>query len=218
MASSSSDPGMWECSAGELRNFERLLGRRFSASDIRSADDETICAAHKAFRKLLDERRRQAPKSTVRLGKGEYLVHVDCYMPFDEARLESDFSTDGVSEIFYDEHEWQFHSSCVSIGQVPCDCIMLLKRFSRVTTSEANITEMAKLGYRPATHLEAYVFAKAYPDLQRRFWIVALGSSKLYGGSRNVAVLGGDSDGRVLGNNDFDRKWDPSDRFLFVRK
>ncbi|MFH1973268.1 MAG: hypothetical protein ABIK13_01515, partial [Patescibacteria group bacterium] len=86
------------------------------------------------------------------------------------------------------------------------------------TESEANIAEMDTLGYRPATHLEAYAFAKANPELQRQFWIVALGSSTMGGGFRCVALLRSGSGRRVLGDCWFGGEWGSGRRFLFVRK
>jgi hypothetical protein len=149
---------------------------------------------------------------------GEYRVPVSYSMPRDKATLESEFSKNGVSDLFTGNYEWQPHSSCAEIDQTPGERIMLVKYFGRETTSEANIAEMGKLGYRPATHLEAYAFAKANPELQRQFWIVALGSSTMDGADRYVAVLRSDSDGRVLGNDWFDLEWGSGHRFLFVRK
>ncbi|MCI0479541.1 hypothetical protein L0Y59_03270, partial [Candidatus Uhrbacteria bacterium] len=113
------------------------------------------------------------------LAENEYRVPVSYSMPRDKATLESEFSKNGVSDLFTGNDEWQPHSSCVDIDQTPGNRVMLLKHFGRDTTSEANIAEMDKLGYRPATHLEAYAFAKANPELQRQFWIVALGSSTM---------------------------------------
>jgi len=152
------------------------------------------------------------------LGENEYLVSVGYDMPRDKGKLESEFSKDGVSELFYGNYEWQPHSSCAEIDQTPGNRVMLLKHFGRNTESEANIAEMDKLGYRPATHLEAYAFAKANPELQRQFWIVALGSSPVRGGRRGVAVLRSGSGRRILGGGWFGRGWCSGDRFLFVRK
>ena len=144
------------------------------------------------------------------LAENEYLVSVDYTMPRDKVTLEAEFSKDGVSDLFYGDFEWQPHSSD--------ERIMLLKHFGRNTESEANIAEMDTLGYRPATHLEAYAFAKANPELQRQFWIVALGSSAMRGDLRAVAVLSSVSGRRVLGYVWFDREWRSGRRFLFVRK
>ncbi|TAL44597.1 MAG: hypothetical protein EPN91_04110 [Salinibacterium sp.] len=152
------------------------------------------------------------------LGENEYHVPVGYDMPHDKGKLEAEFSKDGVSELFYGNYEWQPHSSCAEIDQTPGNRVMLLKHFGRKTESEANIAEMDRLGYRPATRLEAYAFAKANPELQRQFWIVALGSSTMDGGDRYVAVLRGDSGRRILGISGFDREWRSGHRFLFVRK
>jgi hypothetical protein len=149
---------------------------------------------------------------------GEYCVHVGYDMPRDKATLEAEFSKNGVSDLFTGNYEWTNHPSCTGIDQTPGERIMLVKHFDRETESEANIAEMDKLGYRPATHLEAYAFAKANPELQRQFWIVALGSSAMDDGRRCVAVLGSVSDRRILDRGWFGYGWRSSFRFLFVRK
>jgi hypothetical protein len=159
----------------------------------------------------------ERPKQ-IQLRENEYLVPVAYDMPRDKGKLEAEFSKDGVSDLFYGNYEWQPHSSCAEIDQTPGNRVMLVKHFGRYTESEANIASMDKLGYRPATHLEAYAFAKANPELQRQFWIVALGSSAVRGDDRDVAVLYSDSDRRILGNSWFDSGWNSDDRFLFVRK
>ncbi len=152
------------------------------------------------------------------LGENEYLVSVGYDMPHDKEKLEAEFSKGGVSDLYYGNYEWQPHSSCAEINQTPGERIMLVKHFGRKIESEDAIVEMDKLGYRPATHLEAYAFARANPELQRQFWIVALGSSTLLGGGRRVAVLRSGSDERILDLGWFGREWDSDDRFLFVRK
>jgi hypothetical protein len=164
---------------------------------------------------------RYSKKAKVALGKDEYLVPVGYDMPRDKATLEAEFSKGGVSDLFYGGYEWQNHSSCAGIDQTPGSpkaTVMLVKQFGRAMTSEAAIAEMDRLGYRPATHLEAYAFAKANPDLQSQFWIVALGSSAVRGGGRYVAMLRGASGGRLLGAYWFDRVWNGLYRFLAVRK
>jgi hypothetical protein len=152
------------------------------------------------------------------LGENEYLVSVGYDMPRDKGKLEAEFSKDGVSDLYFVNYEWQPHSSCAELDQTPGSRIMLLKHFGCSTKSEANIAEMDKQGYRPATHLEAYAFQKANPELQRQLWIIALGSSVMCGDYRYVAVLGSDSDMRVLDIGVFSRNWTSDDHFLFVRK
>ena len=151
------------------------------------------------------------------LDEGEYLVPID-YAPLpSKADLEKDYGKDNVSVIF-DGREFTYHASCVGVDQTPGERIMLVKHFGRNTESEANIAEMDKLGYRPATHIEACAFAKSNPELQRKFWIVALGSFALDGGRRCVAVLRSASGGRIFVSGWFDSGWSADYRFLFVRK
>lgn len=152
------------------------------------------------------------------LADGEYLVPVAYDMPRDKGKLEAEFSKDGVSDLFYGNYEWKNHSSCAEIDQTPGNRVMLVKYFDRSTMSEVYIAEMNKLGYRPATHLEVYAFAKANPELQRQFWIVALGSSAMGDDGHCVAVLDSESDERLLGHGWFDSEWALGHRFLFVRK
>jgi len=130
------------------------------------------------------------------------------------ADLEKEFGKGNVSEIF-DGRSFQ---KCAEIDETPGDRVFLVKHFNRETKSEANIAEMDKLGYRPATHLEAYAFAKANPELQRQFWIVALGSFAVDGDGQYVAMLRSDSVRRFLGNGWFVYGWYSARRFLFVRK
>lgn len=217
MASSKAEHGMWTCTAGELRNFERLLGRRFSAEDIKAADDEAVFAAWSAFRQSLEERSRLSSEVERLLGS-TIRVHVDYQMPRDKETLEAEFSENGVSKFFYGDYEWQLHSMCHGMDQAPGEREFLVKHFNRKIESNEAIAEMGKLGYRPAIHLEAYAFAKMNPELQRRFWIVALGSFTMPHSSQRVAVLRSDSGRRVLHSGWYDGGFYAYRRFLFVRK
>ena len=153
----------------------------------------------------------------IRLNKDEYLVHVT-YAPLPSfSELEQEFGEGNVSNIF-DGRPFQKHSSCENIDETPGDKVFLLKHFGRETQSEDNIAEMDKLGYRPATHIEAYAFQKKHPELQRKFWIVALGSFAMGDGGRYVAVLRGGSGRRIFVSCWFGSGWGSGRRFLFVRK
>ena len=167
------------------------------------------------WRKIMQQKKSEIERP---LGEGEYLVQVDYTMPSDMKTLEAEFSKGGVSDLFYENYEWQPHSSCIDADQTPGNRVMLLKHFGRNSTSEEYIAEMNKLGYRPATHREAHAFAKANPNLQCQFWIMALGSSSVCGDNRCIAVLRSGSGGRLLDGYWFDGKWSSDDRFLFVRK
>ncbi|MFZ2804131.1 MAG: hypothetical protein WA001_02830 [Patescibacteria group bacterium] len=125
-------------------------------------------------------------------------VFVDYKLPTDLETLEAEFSKDGVAEELY-EISWKLDPSCAEIDQTPGNRVMLLKCFKRDTTPEENITEMGKLGFHPAIHLEAYAFAKANPDLQLQYEIVALGSYGLYiDGYTHLVVLDSDSGQRIF--------------------
>lgn len=151
------------------------------------------------------------------LAENEYLVPVS-YAPLPSfADLEKEFGNICVSNLF-DGREWKDHSSCVGIDKTPCDAVFLVKHFDRETGSEDNITEMDKLGYRPATHIEAYEFQRKHPELQRQFRIVALGSFAMDDVRRCVAVLSGNSDRRIFGNDWVGSRWSAGFRFLFVRR
>ncbi len=154
------------------------------------------------------------------LRENEYRVPVGSYgMPHDNETLERNFSLCGVSFMFKGHRSWRQHRSYVKIDETPGERIMLVKHFNRETESEANVVEMDKLGYRPANHVEAYVFAQSHPDLQRRFSIVALGSSTMFGCRQYVAVLKTNIfDDRVFTVDCFESMWKANDRFLFVRK
>ncbi len=151
-------------------------------------------------------------------GENEYLVPVN-YAPLpSRPELERDFSGENSVSVIFDGRPFQKHASCVGMDETPGDRIFLVEHFGREIESEDAITEMDKQGYRPATHLEAIAFAKAHPEFQRQFWIVALGSFAMDDGNRRVAVLGADGDGRFLSDGWFDRRWHAELRFLFLRK
>ena len=75
------------------------------------------------------------------------------------------------------------------------------------------------MGLCPATLQELCAFGEKYPDIQREFPVVALGSVyvSLYG-RRGVPYLGSWGAGRGLGLFSRGDEWCPSDRFLAARK
>lgn len=154
--------------------------------------------------------------ATQPLGKDEHLVHVDyASWPF-FSELEKEFGEGNVSGLF-DGREWQNHPSCAN-DQTPGGKIFLVKGFNKRIRAHRAIAEMRKLGYRPATHLEAYAFQGVNPDLQCQFRIVAPGSFVVDGDCRHVAVLDNGSHGRIFDSVWGSQKWLVGDRFLFVRK
>ena len=95
-----------------------------------------------------------------------------------------------------------------------------LVRFNRNIGSEDAIKELDKMkpSLRPANLAELLAFGAKFPDEQRKYPIVALGSvwRRTYG--RYVASLWGGVDGRGLGLGWFDSAWSAYYRFLAVRK
>jgi hypothetical protein len=94
-----------------------------------------------------------------------------------------------------------------------------LIHFDRNISSEEALREMEKTGYRAAELHELLAFGAKYPNIQREFPIVAIGSVwwDRYG-DRIVAYLGGDAFERGLGLHDFGRAWGDRCRFAAVRK
>lgn len=94
-----------------------------------------------------------------------------------------------------------------------------LFHFDRNISSEDAIKEMDEKGYRPAECCELLAFGAKYPDVQREFLIVALGSAWQDRFDRRVvAVLLGGVSWRDLYMDNFDGGWDGRYRFAAVRK
>ncbi|MDO8467243.1 MAG: hypothetical protein Q7S83_03850 [bacterium] len=94
-----------------------------------------------------------------------------------------------------------------------------LIHFNRSISSDDAIAELKRLGYRPATIWELLVFGMTYPEKQREFPIVALGSVwRRWGGCRGVAYLWSSAVGRYLFLGWFEGGWVDGYRFLAVRE
>lgn len=94
-----------------------------------------------------------------------------------------------------------------------------LFHFNKDISSDNAISKMDKDGYRPATLMELLVLGFLFPELQRQFPIVALGSvwhNAL--DDRCVPFLDVDDSRRELYLRWFDDDWDAHCRFLGVRK
>jgi hypothetical protein len=91
--------------------------------------------------------------------------------------------------------------------------------FGRDTpSSEAVVVELDKRGLRPGDHAELLAFGAAYPDEQRKYPIVALGSSAQVSGRRYVLCLGRYGSRRHLNLDWWSDGWDGDCRFLAFRK
>jgi len=200
---------------GIVQNFDLFNRAGVLTCNPKFLEDlDSLVGVHEAFLTPYEKALVAKKKS---LGKNEYLVPVS-YTPLPSfSELEHEFGQGNVSNIF-DGRPFKNHASCVGVDETSGDKIFLVKHFGREAESEDNIVEMDKLGYRPATHIEACAFQKKNPDLQRHFYIVALGSFAMDGDVQFVAVLRSYSGGRVFGDNWFGSRWSADDRFLFVRK
>lgn len=95
----------------------------------------------------------------------------------------------------------------------------VLFHFNRSIESDEAIAEMNKQDYHPATIEELLALGKKYPDLQKEFPIIALGSVwRGPGGGRSVPCLDRGGSERFLSLGWFGYGWDAHDRFLAVRK
>jgi hypothetical protein len=125
---------------------------------------------------------------------------------------------DWVSDLWNEsKYALELHESLREITPSTGDKVVFVKKFDRATASEKAIAWGKGHGYRLAFPAEREAFAKANPDLQRKFWIVDLGSFALRGGLRRVPVLYEGDGGRRLGDVWFDGGWGADGRFLFVR-
>lgn len=94
-----------------------------------------------------------------------------------------------------------------------------LVHLNRYAKTEEVLAEMEKLNLRPTTSHETLAFAKAHPDVQRKFPLIGLGSVWVASRRRrSVLYLYRGSALRDLRLYWFDRGWGGYCRFLAVRK
>jgi hypothetical protein len=101
----------------------------------------------------------------------------------------------------------------------PAQVEILLVRYDRRMTSEEVLGEMAREGLRAAELPEFLAFGAEYPEVQRRFSVVGLGSVwKDKKGYRNVPCLYTASEARYLDLHWWDDGWYSFSRFAAIRK
>lgn len=102
-------------------------------------------------------------------------------------------------------------------GKVKLD--LELAHYAKSMSTEAVLAAIDAQGYRPATIEELLAFGAKYPELQREFPIIALGSVwRDLNGRRDVAFLCGGGHERYLGLGRVEGDWGGHCRFLVVRK
>jgi hypothetical protein len=93
-----------------------------------------------------------------------------------------------------------------------------LINFNRHVSTDEALRELDGMGYRPAELHELLAFGEKYPEVQREFPVVALGSVWQYRvGVRVVPYLGRGGSGRRLGLGWVGYGWDGFYRFAVVR-
>jgi hypothetical protein len=91
---------------------------------------------------------------------------------------------------------------------------MELIHFNRTFPTDMALREIEIMGFRPAELRELFGFGEKYPDLQRDFPVVALGS--VWQG--RVPYLDGDASERVLDLEWLENDWCEFCRFAAVRQ
>ncbi len=90
--------------------------------------------------------------------------------------------------------------------------------FSWSVSTDEVTKEMSRLRYRPATLVELLALGVNYPDLQKNFKIVALGSSWTTRASHFSPYLWQEAGQRILKLDYADLNWEVGVRFLAVHK
>ena len=101
-------------------------------------------------------------------------------------------------------------------GVVECEARYF--HFNRNIFSEKAIEAMKEAGWESAQIEHVLSLGATFPEEQRKFPIIGLGSVALVGGDRRVPCLSGDGSGRSLGLYWFVHVWGAYFRFLAVRK
>ncbi len=140
--------------------------------------------------------------------------------PMDELRWEFDWVSD-----LYDGRPWKCHGSCKDIdtkdGERQFALVKLPEEFIGNTISQSLdglATDFDKKGFRFAIEVEAIAFAKAHPKEQRKYHILALGSSALGPIGHCVAMLDEWDLDRRLDDCSVEHELYRDDRLLLVRK
>ncbi len=159
------------------------------------------------------------PESLVHHVPQQYVVDVTYAMPKEMEVLEEEFSKDGVSKLLCGDYVWLKHNTCVAVDDAPKKLTMMMEGLAKETSSTDAISKMVARGYRPATHIEAYCFAKTFPDIQLYSDYIALGSSVYYDEFKEkcVAKLTCEYPNRTFKATTIPEKWDEYDEFLWVK-
>ncbi len=136
-----------------------------------------------------------------------------------------DYGLSLVEMIKVGHYDWVNNSitaenfSIAGAGEGTVDLEVQLVHFKRYIESDEAIKKMDGMGLRSLTLPELLAFGAKFPEVQREFPIIALGTVwQRHDGTRGVPALWGDDRRRYLYLGWFDRRWDDGFRFAAVRK
>lgn len=207
---------------GEMSQFKGLLTNAgLTAEIIRAAIDD-----HEVAKAMVSGGKAYLDRGGTDQSTDEELltVFVSYQLPSYNELNGSRF--DWASDLFSSKYKWEEHESVRGqVDRTAGNRDFLVKEFTEKEikrmgglTSDNVIAWAVANGYRAPVLEETVDFAKAHPDLQREYPIVALGSFALSDGSRGVAILCRDDAERSLDYDWFDAGWLALCRFLLVRK
>lgn len=142
----------------------------------------------------------------------------------DSLRIVVDYSQSLSAMIAAGKYDWvddnitDEHSPINSKGEVELNSEPV--HYGKRMGSDDVVRDLESRGLRPATLPELLAFGASYPDKQREFPIVALGSvwPNFFSSPRDVACLDSPDFARVLRLDNAEGVWDGDYRFLAFRK
>ncbi|MFA5129687.1 MAG: hypothetical protein WC477_02060 [Patescibacteria group bacterium] len=154
-----------------------------------------------------------------------YSVFVDYIFP-EESRLNEEYpgikSKLGLSantHSFYDhKRSWRLRTADEVADMKPGVKKFLVKNFGRNIGSKEAIDEMDMQGYRPATHVEAYAFAKGVPQCTLDIYAIGSAAEHVPGTTTYIVGFSNNPEIRVFAAVMEGTCWGPENWFLFVRK
>lgn len=143
-----------------------------------------------------------------------YLISVNYELSIEEAARLGGYNfinRDITSENFPTKPDGMIEKKSITVELV---------HFNREISTDDALHELDKMGMRPAELRELLAFGQTYPDIQRKFPVIALGSFWQYRHSRYFPFLfsGGSERDLRMGEEYKDEGWGNLCRFAAVRK
>ncbi len=144
--------------------------------------------------------------------EGLYLIQVESTSMPDKQSLAAAYDT--IHGLEY--HDYGIHGSLQKILPSTGEKSAFLKKFDSTVNSQFVVDWAKKNGFRLAFPWEREAFSRKFPDLQRRSWILDLGTcDRRYHYDSAVRLSGGPTYGRTLSISD--GRWRKHCRFLLIK-